>query len=255
MAGPSSWWRGLVAIAWFGLGFSRFSDRIDAFQRVPTNGQGEVTFDEAGGYVIYFEGPGASDGEIPSGQAQLDARRRRRPGAARDYDVGLHLRPQRARGVAVLTVDIEQPGTYLLESESEGEGELAVGAAWPAPSSPASSAASPSAGWAWSPASSCSSSPPSAGGAPGPGTPRGSRPRPVPSRPAPAVRVDAPPPPPPPPPRAAAARLDRHPSLAPAAPVGANHLLTSLHGERLIILSRWRRPPAGAFRPSSPRTE
>ncbi len=30
-------------------------------------------------------------------------------------------------GLAVLTVDIEQPGTYLLESEAEGDGELAVG--------------------------------------------------------------------------------------------------------------------------------
>ncbi len=67
---------GIIAIAWFGLGFSRFSDKVEAFQRVPANGSGEVTLDEAGGYVIYFEGPGASDGDVPVRTGPAHSRRR-----------------------------------------------------------------------------------------------------------------------------------------------------------------------------------
>ena len=118
---------GLGAIVWFGLGFSRFSDRIDGFQRVPTNSQGEVTFDETGGYVIYFEGPGASEGEIPTGQAQLTPVGGGDPVALDDYESDFTYDLNGHEGVAVLTFDVDQPGTYLLESESEGEGELAVG--------------------------------------------------------------------------------------------------------------------------------
>ena len=118
---------GLGAIVWFAVGFIRFSDRIDDFQRVPTNGQGEVTFDEAGGYVIHFEGPGASDGEIPSGQAQLTPVGGGEPVPLETYESDFTYDLNGRAGVAVLTVDIVEPGTYLLESESEGEGELAVG--------------------------------------------------------------------------------------------------------------------------------
>ena len=118
---------GLGAIVWFGLGFSRFSDRIDGFQRVPTNSQGEVTFDDTGGYVIYFEGPGASEGEIPTGQAQLTPIEGGDPVALDDYESDFTYDLNGHEGVAVLTLDIARPGTYLLESESEGEGELAVG--------------------------------------------------------------------------------------------------------------------------------
>ncbi|MEA2829125.1 MAG: hypothetical protein QOG43_3564 [Actinomycetota bacterium] len=118
---------GIVAIAWFGLGFSRFSDRIDNFQRVSTNGSGEVTFDKAGGYVIYFEAPGASDGDIPSGQAQLTPVDGGDPVPLESYDADFTYDIGGHSGVAVLTADIQAPGSYTLESEAEGEGELAVG--------------------------------------------------------------------------------------------------------------------------------
>jgi hypothetical protein len=118
---------GLIAIAWFGLGFSRFSDRVEDFQRVPANGSGEVTLDDAGGYVIYFEGPGASDGDVPAGQAQLTPVDGGDPVPLESYESDFTYDISGRSGLAVLTVDIEQPGTYLLESEVEGDGELAVG--------------------------------------------------------------------------------------------------------------------------------
>lgn len=118
---------GIAAIVWFATGFKSFSDTIDNFQRVPVNGEGEVTFDDTGGYVLYYEGPGASDGDIPTGQAQLTPVAGGESLDLDDYDSELTYEIGGHSGVAVLTVDIEEPGTYLLESESDGDGELAVG--------------------------------------------------------------------------------------------------------------------------------
>ncbi|HEX7276104.1 MAG TPA: hypothetical protein VF244_01905 [Acidimicrobiales bacterium] len=115
------------AVLWFVFGFMSFSDTIDDFQRVPVNGEGEVTFDDTGGYVLYFEGPGASDGDVPAGQAQLTPVAGGESLELESYDSELSYSMSGHSGVAVLTVDIEEPGTYLLESESDGSGELAVG--------------------------------------------------------------------------------------------------------------------------------
>jgi len=34
--------------------------------RVAAPGSGEVSLDHSGGYVIYYEGPGAADGNVPA---------------------------------------------------------------------------------------------------------------------------------------------------------------------------------------------
>ncbi len=118
---------GIGAIVWFAVGLMSFSDKIEDFQRVPVNGEGEVTLDEAGGYVIYYEGPGASDGDTPSGQAELTPASGGESVALDDYDESLTYDIGDHSGVAVLTADIERPGSYVLASESEGSGELAIG--------------------------------------------------------------------------------------------------------------------------------
>ena len=118
---------GIAAIAWFGLGLARFSHRIDSFQRVSANGSGEVTFDEPGGYVIHFEAPGASGGDIPSGQAQLTPVDGGDPVPLETYESDFTYALGGHSGRAVLTAQIETPGTYTLESEVDGDGELAVG--------------------------------------------------------------------------------------------------------------------------------
>ncbi len=115
------------AVIWFTLGFTGFSRTIDDFQRVPVNGEGEVTFDGTGGYVLYYEAPGAGDDVVPAGQVQLTPVGGGESPDLESYDSELSYDLDGRSGAAVLTVDIENPGTYLLESEFEGEGELAVG--------------------------------------------------------------------------------------------------------------------------------
>jgi hypothetical protein len=39
--------------------------QIDEFQQVPIPGQRDVSFTEPGSYVIYYEGLGAAEGNIP----------------------------------------------------------------------------------------------------------------------------------------------------------------------------------------------
>jgi hypothetical protein len=118
------------AIVWGALGFTSFSHQVDGFQRVSANGQGEVTFDEPGGYVIYYEAPGADEGDVPAGQASLTpggSGGSGEPVTLETYDSSLSYANGDHAGQAVLTFQIDRPGTYVLESTSDGDGELAVG--------------------------------------------------------------------------------------------------------------------------------
>jgi hypothetical protein len=55
----------LVGAGWVGGGLYRLDERVDSFQRVALPGEGEVNLDHSGGYVIYYEGPGAAEGTVP----------------------------------------------------------------------------------------------------------------------------------------------------------------------------------------------
>ena len=56
----------LAGAAWLVVGLVRVNNQIDSFQRVALPGTGEVSLDHSGGYVIYYEGAGAADGDIPA---------------------------------------------------------------------------------------------------------------------------------------------------------------------------------------------
>ncbi len=115
------------AVVWAGLGFVSFSDTIDDFQRVSANGEGEVTFSDTGGYVIYYEAPGADGGNIPDGEVLLTPADSDEPVPLERYDSELSYNVGDHSGYAVLTFDIAEPGTYVVQSESDGTGDLAVG--------------------------------------------------------------------------------------------------------------------------------
>jgi hypothetical protein len=55
----------LGGVAWVAVGLVTLNNKIDSFQRVALPGPGEVSLDHSGGYVIYYEGPGAADGNVP----------------------------------------------------------------------------------------------------------------------------------------------------------------------------------------------
>jgi hypothetical protein len=93
---------------------------------VPTNGEGELELDE-GGYVIYYEAPGADEGDIPDGRAFVTSDDTGDELPLETYDSELSYDNGDHAGRAVLTFEVEEPGTYLLESDTEGDGDLAVG--------------------------------------------------------------------------------------------------------------------------------
>jgi hypothetical protein len=122
----------LAGVAWLVYGFVSLSSRVDAFSRVPLPGGGTVTLDHSGGYVVYYEGAGATTGQIPgfivriapasppAGVGSL------RPyGASVTYSIGAH------QGRAVLTFEVVHPGRFLVEPSGAtavtGGSDLAFG--------------------------------------------------------------------------------------------------------------------------------
>jgi hypothetical protein len=56
----------VAGVAWLLVGLAAFNRQIDSFQRVALPGDGEITLAHGGGYVIYYEGPGAAAGNAPA---------------------------------------------------------------------------------------------------------------------------------------------------------------------------------------------
>jgi len=115
------------AVLWGIFGWMSFTDTIGNLERVTANGQGEVDLAGAGGYVIYYEGPGADSGEVPAGRVSLAPAGSDEPVTLETYDSELSYNDGDHAGYAILTFDIDTPGTYVVDSESDGDGELAIG--------------------------------------------------------------------------------------------------------------------------------
>ncbi|HET7868880.1 MAG TPA: hypothetical protein VFM85_00985, partial [Actinomycetota bacterium] len=56
----------VLGAGWLVGGLVVLAGRIESFQRVALPGSGEVSLDHRGGYLIYYEGPGAAAGNIPA---------------------------------------------------------------------------------------------------------------------------------------------------------------------------------------------
>src|SRR5207244_707906 len=54
----------LGGVAWLVAGLLSLSSHIDSFPRVPIPAGGQISLDHSGGYVVYYEGPGAQSGHI-----------------------------------------------------------------------------------------------------------------------------------------------------------------------------------------------
>jgi len=55
-----------AAIAWLIYGIFSFAGTVNGLQRVPLPAGGTVHLAHSGGYVIYYEGPGARSRNLPS---------------------------------------------------------------------------------------------------------------------------------------------------------------------------------------------
>jgi hypothetical protein len=124
----------VAGMAWLALGLALLNGQIDSFERVAVPGSGEVSLDHSGEYVIYYEGPGAAEGYIHPFDVTVNpiAAPAAVQGLALDVysGVGLSYRFGAREGTAVLTLDVAQPGRYLIETTTDAPvvaSSLAVG--------------------------------------------------------------------------------------------------------------------------------
>ena len=61
----------LGGVAWLVVGLVSVFSQVNAFARVAVPAGGQVSLDHSGGYVIYYEGPGAQSGRIPAFQVRV----------------------------------------------------------------------------------------------------------------------------------------------------------------------------------------
>jgi hypothetical protein len=125
----------LGGIAWVVFGFVSLSGKVDSFARVPLPAGGTVALNHSGGYVVYYEGPGAADsGQIPSFNVQIAPAAPPAavaPGSLQSYGGSVNYTIGAHQGRAVLTLQVVHPGKFVVEPSGAGaatEGsELAFG--------------------------------------------------------------------------------------------------------------------------------
>jgi hypothetical protein len=111
----------LAGVAWVVVGFVVLVGRVDSFQRVPIPGTGVISL-ERGGYVIYYEGPGASSGAYPA----FHFNARPVPGSgARPHSVTVTLYSGSLtyhfgshEGIALFSLQAARPGRFLYRGTS-----------------------------------------------------------------------------------------------------------------------------------------
>jgi hypothetical protein len=122
----------VLGVVWLVGGLVMLGGRIDSFQRVALPGSGQVSLDHSGGYLIYYEGPGAAAGNIPAFRinvkplsASAAVQGLETYGGSLTYSFGSR------EGRAVLTLQIASPGTFLIEAPDApvkpGSSSLAIG--------------------------------------------------------------------------------------------------------------------------------
>lgn len=113
----------LGGVAWLVFGFVSLSSKVDAFERVPLPAGGTVTLNHSGGYVVYYEGPGANSGQIPSFNVRIapaapPAAVRR--GSLQTYGSSVTYTIGTRQGRAVLTLQVVHPGKFVVQLSGTG---------------------------------------------------------------------------------------------------------------------------------------
>jgi len=107
----------LVGVGWVYFGLTSVVSEVNSFPRAPIPAGGQVSLDHSGGYVVYYEGPGAQSGQIPAFRVRVT------PASAsaavqslapydgtQTYGIGSH------QGSAVLTLQVTRPGRFTVET-------------------------------------------------------------------------------------------------------------------------------------------
>jgi hypothetical protein len=120
----------LAGVAWLVIGLVSLSNQVDGFARVPLPAGGGIALSHSGGYVVYYEGPGASSGRIPAfnvrilpaGPPAQVSSLKSYSGSSLTYTFGSH------QGRAVLSLQVAHPGRFLVVPTGAPSGsDLAFG--------------------------------------------------------------------------------------------------------------------------------
>jgi len=119
-----------AGVAWLVFGVMSVVGTIDDLQRVPLPEGGIVRLTHSGGYIAYYEGPGARNGDIPFFHVRIAPAS---PGAAVvslahygstvTYNIGSH------DGRAVLSLRVTRAGSYVVTTSgaAPSNADLAFG--------------------------------------------------------------------------------------------------------------------------------
>lgn len=108
----------LAGVAWVVVGFVVIIGQVDSFPRVPEPGTGVLIL-HSGGYVIYYEGPGASNGAVPGGHVGVRALSGSAAvGSITAYPGSMTYQFGSREGSAVARMQIVRPGRFLVRAIS-----------------------------------------------------------------------------------------------------------------------------------------
>jgi hypothetical protein len=106
--------------AWLVAGLVSVFSNVNSFQRVAVPAGGQVSLDHSGGYVIYYEGPGAQSGRIPSFRVRVTpASAGAAVGSLAPYSGSLTYSNGSHQGSAVLTLQVTHPGRFTVETPGQ----------------------------------------------------------------------------------------------------------------------------------------
>ena len=103
-----------AGLAWLITSIFAFAGTVNGLQRVPMPAGGNVHLGHAGGYIVYYEGPGAQNDRFPGFRVLVTPAshgasvRLRQYGSSLTYNVGSH------HGRAVFTLNVSGPGTFAV---------------------------------------------------------------------------------------------------------------------------------------------
>ncbi len=106
----------LGGAAWIVFGLFSINSQIDSFARVPLPA-GVVTLNHSGGYVVYYEAPGASSGLIHPFRVHIvPASATAAVGSLQPYTSSVTYNFGSHQGRAVLTFQVARPGRFRVET-------------------------------------------------------------------------------------------------------------------------------------------
>jgi hypothetical protein len=121
----------LAGVAWTVIALVVIFGRVNSFPRVPDPGQGVISLTHSGGYVIYYEGPGASSGDVPAGHVSVTALSASAAvQSITPFSGSLTYQIGSREGRAVAHLQIAAPGRFLVQARSSGAppgSHLAIG--------------------------------------------------------------------------------------------------------------------------------